>query len=76
MTVRAAAKAVIELFVRNDVKRRGFFIVEWAAAFPLSPGAFEFNAGANQFNDIRAAEQVVDKVLGYQAAKVSLLGRP
>ena len=62
--MRTAAEAVIELFFGNHRERWGFLVVEGAAGFVFAAGFFQWHTTANQFDQISACDQVVDKVLG------------
>jgi hypothetical protein len=64
VATRAAAKAVIKLFVRADAERRGFFFVEGAAGSVIFAGFLHLHARANDIDDIGTVQKVVNKALG------------
>ncbi len=65
--VRAATETVIELLVGAHPERGGFLVMEGAASLEFAPGLLERYAAADQFDDVGAADQVVDEVLRYPA---------
>ena len=65
--VRAAAEAVVETLGGTHRKRRRLFIVERAAGLELAARLLELHAATDDLDDIRAGNQVVDKILGDQS---------
>lgn len=64
VTASAAAKAVIELLVRADAERRGFFFVEGAAGGVVLASFLHLHARADDIDDIGTVQKVVNKALG------------
>ena len=62
--MRAATEAVIELLYGVHVKRRGFFVVEGAAALRFAPAAFQCDARTHHFDNVDAGEELVNEMLG------------
>ena len=75
--VRATAEAVIKALGGTDRERGGFLVVEWATGLVFPAGLFELYATADDFNNIRPRNQVVDEVLrdksGHTDANVARL---
>src|SRR5690606_16857010 len=72
--VRAAAEAVVETLLRADREGGGLFGVERAARLVFPTGARQGHARAHDLHDVRALNQVVQKVLGYPAAHLAKPG--
>ena len=80
--MRAAAEAVIELLVRAHPEGGGFLVVERTAGFVFAPGFLERYPAADDFNNIGARDQLIDKGLwnaaghGPQADRRALIRTP
>src|SRR6188768_3640408 len=72
--MRAAAEAVIELLDRAHPERRGLLVVERTAGAVLAAGLLEFDARADELDDVRACGQVVDEALGNAAGHTANIG--
>ena len=64
----AAAKAVVELFVRADAEGRRLFLVERAEGAVVLAGLLQLDARTDHFDDVGAVEQVIDEGLGISPA--------
>ncbi len=63
----AAAKAVVELFVRADAEGRRLFLVERAEGAVVLAGLLQLDARTDHLDDVGAVEQVIDEGLGDQS---------
>ena len=70
----SSAKAVIEAFVRTYVKRRRFFIVKRAARLELPAGFLQLDPLADNLDDVRASDQIVNEILRDQSGHIGLNG--
>ena len=61
--MRAAAEAVIELLVGADPERGRFLVVEGAAGLEFAPRFLQRNPRADDLDDIRARDDLVDERL-------------
>ena len=60
----ATTKAVVELLIRADSKRRGLLFMKGAASGVIATCLFQFDPLVDHINDINAGEQVINKILG------------
>ena len=65
--VRTAAEAMIELLLRAHPERGRFLVVKRAAGLVFAPGFLERHARADDLDDIRARDDLVDERLGNAA---------
>jgi hypothetical protein len=72
--MRTAAEAVVKTLAGAHGKGRGLFIVERATRLEFTARFFELNAFADNLDDIRASDQVVDKILRYQSGHIEVNG--
>ena len=56
--VRAAAKAVVELFALADRERGGLFAVKWAARLVVRAFLFQWHARFDHIDNVDASQQV------------------
>ena len=63
VSARATAKAIIKLLVWVNAERRRLFFVKRAASRVILAGLFQFYSTINDFHNIGAVEQGVDKAL-------------
>ena len=69
----AAAEAIIELLVRADAEGGRLFIMKRAQRRVVFTGFLEFQARANDLDDIGPSEKVIDKALRNKPGHVSAL---
>ena len=79
-SVRAAAKAMIELLVRADHKGGCFFVVERTAALVFAAGFLELYTRIDEIDDVAACDKLIyefsrDAAAHLQSATVMLEGK-
>ncbi len=62
-TVRAAAEAVVELFVGTYRKRGGFLVMEWATCLVVFARFGQWDARIDNVDDVGAHEKLIDETL-------------